>query len=290
MNKQVIIGEHVLSQYNPPFLIAEIGINHNGDLEIAKKLIDEACAAGFHAVKFQKRTVDVVYSKEELERPRESPFGKTNGDLKRGLEFGRKEYDEINRYCSEKRVIWLCSPWDVESVDFLLNYDPPAIKIASACITDRELLRKVNEAALPVLLSTGMSTIEQIDSAIAMLSNCGIVLLHTTSTYPSEDEELNLAAIRSLEERYKIPIGYSGHEVGVLPSVFAVVAFGAVCIERHITLNRAMWGSDQAASLEPDGMRRLVKYVKLWSVAQGDGVKRVFDREVPIMQKLRRFL
>jgi N-acetylneuraminate synthase len=284
----VKIKDHTLQDFETPFFIAEIGINHNGSLETAFRLIDEAKAAGFDAVKFQKRTVDIVYSAEELAKPRTSPFGETNGDLKRGLEFGKKEYDAIDQYCKANDILWFASPWDVESVRFLKQYDLPAIKIASASLTDGDLLDEAKAMGVPVLLSTGMSTLEQIDVAVKRLAGADVVLLHTTSTYPSQDDELNLAVIATLRERYKLPIGYSGHEVGVMPSVYAAVAFGACCIERHITLNRAMWGSDQAASLEPDGMRRLIKNVKLWSIAKGDGVKRLYDSEVPVMLKLRR--
>jgi N-acetylneuraminate synthase len=288
MIKPLKIKDHVLEDFQPPFFIAEIGINHNGSLETAFRLIDEAKAAGFDAVKFQKRTVEIVYSPEELAKPRTSPFGETNGDLKRGLEFGKKEYDAIDQYCKEKEILWFASAWDVESIKFLQQYDLPAIKVASASLTDGDLLDASKALGIPVLLSTGMSTVEQIDVAVNRLEGAELALMHTTSTYPSQDDELNLAVIQTLRERYQLPIGYSGHEVGVMPSVYAVVAYGACCIERHITLNRAMWGSDQAASLEPDGMRRLIKNVKLWHTAKGDGVKRLYDSEVPVMLKLRR--
>ena len=283
------IGKFSIGPNCPPFLIAEIGINHNGDIGIAKKLIDEAKSAGFHAVKFQKRTVDVVYSPEELAKPRQSPFGETNGDLKRGLEFGEKEYDEIDAYCRASDILWFASPWDVGSLEFLSRYNQPAVKIASACLTDTALLDAAKATGAPILLSTGMSTMEQVEAAVTRLGDAKVALLHTTSTYPSNDAELNLSVIPTLRERFGLPVGYSGHEVGVMPSVFAVAVFGACCVERHITLNRAMWGSDQAASLEPEGMSRMVKYISQWAVVRGDGVKRLYDSEVPVMQKLRRF-
>ena len=288
MSKKIQIKGHELQDGATPFLIAEIGINHNGDLDIARKLIDEAKSAGFDAVKFQKRTVDLVYTPEELAKSRTSPFGETNGDLKRGLEFGKAEYDQIDAYCRETGILWFASAWDCESIEFLKQYDQPCTKIASASLTDGDLLKSAKSMNVPILLSTGMSTIEQVDVAVERLAGSEFALLHTTSTYPSKDDELNLAVIETLRARYDVPIGYSGHEVGVMPSVFSVTSFGACCVERHITLNRAMWGSDQAASLEPEGMRRLVKYIHQWTVVKGDGVKRLYDSEVPVMQKLRR--
>ena len=286
--ESIMIGGRKVGGDAPCYLIAEIGINHNGDIEIAKKLIDKAVQFGFDAVKFQKRTVEIVYSAEELARTRESPFGTTNGDLKRGLEFGFAEYQEIDRYCREKHIQWFCSPWDEKSVDFLEPFNPVAYKIASASLTDYGLLTHIKATGRPILLSTGMSTLEEIDRAVQALDGAELLILHTTSTYPSKDHELNLSVIESLRRRYNRPIGYSGHEVGVLPSVFAVAAFGACVVERHITLDRAMWGSDQAASLEPRGMELLARYIKMWPECRGDGIKRVLDAEIPIKQKLRR--
>ena len=271
-----------------PYLIAEIGINHNGDIDIAKKLIDKAVEFGFDAVKFQKRTIEIVFTPEELARSRESPFGATNGDLKRGLEFGVEEYREIDSYCRSKNIQWFCSPWDEQSVDFLEPFNPVCYKVASASLTDQGLLRRIKATGRPILLSTGMSTIEEVDKAVDTLSSTELLIMHTTSTYPSKDEELNLAVIDTLRNRYKVPIGYSGHEVGVMPSLMAIVGFGACAVERHITLDRAMWGSDQAASLEPRGMELLAKYTKQWLTVRGDSTKRVLDSEVPIQQKLRR--
>jgi N-acetylneuraminate synthase len=272
---------------NHTFVVAEIGINHNGDVALAKKLIDAAVAAGCDAVKFQKRTVSRVYSREELARPRESPFGRTNGDLKRGLEFGFDEYVSIDRHCREKGVPWFASCWDVESVDFIAAFEPPCLKISSACLTDDELLRHHRRTGLPVFLSTGMSSLKEIDHAIDVLGAQRLVLLHCTSVYPSRPEELNLRMIGTLRERYGVPIGYSGHEVGLYTTV-AAVALGACVVERHLTLDRTLWGTDQAASVEPGGFARLVKDIRAVEVALGDGVKQVYPSEFPVREKLRR--
>lgn len=287
MIKPVQIGDRLVGPGHPTYIVAEIGINHNGDIDLAKKLIDEAHRAGCDAVKFQKRTVDVVYSPQELARPRESPFGETNGDLKRGLEFGVDEYTEIDRYCRAKNIVWFASCWDEFSVDLLEQFDPPCHKIASASLTDDDLLRRHRRTRRPMLVSTGMSLLEQIDHAVEVLGKDELVLLHTTSTYPSALEELNLRVIPRLAERYGVPVGYSGHEVGLYTTV-AAVALGACVVERHITLDRAMWGSDQSASVEPQGFARLVKDIRAVETALGDGVKRLYDSEVPIRQKLRR--
>lgn len=278
------------STTQPPFIIAEIGINHNGDLNTALRLIDAAKLAGANAVKFQKRTVSTVYSESELALPRESPFGNTNGDLKRGLEFGDEEYRRISQYCRERDLLWTASCWDEESVEFIEALDPEFWKIASASLTDDNLLRVTREAARDkwVLLSTGMSTLDEIDHAIDVLGNERLVILHCQSTYPTRDlAELNLRGIITLRERYNIPVGYSGHEVGLATTV-AAVALGACVLERHITLDRAMWGSDQAASVEPDGFRRLVKDAHSVFLALGDGVIVCTPSEIPVKQKLRR--
>jgi N-acetylneuraminate synthase len=289
MSKDTItIGNRRVGTGEPCYLVAEIGINHNGDIDIAKKLIDKAVGFGFDAVKFQKRTVNVVYSAEELARPRESPFGTTNGELKHGLEFGLQEYREIDRYCSEKGIHWFCSPWDEGSVDFLEQFNPVCYKIASACLTDAGLLDRIRQTGRPIILSTGMSTLDEIDWAVQRLNGTELMLMHTTSTYPSKDEELNLAVIGMLRKRFGLPIGYSGHEVGLMPSVFAVTGYEACAVERHITLDRSMWGSDQAASLEPRGMELLANYVRLWPVAKGSADKQLLESEVPVKQKLRR--
>jgi len=276
---------------NQCYIVSEIGINHNGQIEIAKQLINMAKGAGCDAVKFQKRTVDVVYTPEELSRPRENPFGTTNGDLKRGLEFGKDEYDEIDRYCKEVGIEWFASPWDEGSVDFLMQYDIPYIKIASACITDKELLRHCIETKKPLLISTGMADFSLIKSVVEKVRDMGGsvgCLYHCVSTYPSRSDELNLMGIQTLKEQFPdIPIGYSGHEVGVATTVMASV-LGAVSVERHITLDRAMWGSDQAASLELPGLSRLVRDLRVWEIARGDGVINMHEREKPIESKLRR--
>jgi N-acetylneuraminate synthase len=271
----------------PCYVIAEIGINHNGDIDIAKRLISIAIGAGCNAVKFQKRTIEVVYSAEELARPRESPFGTTNGDLKRGLEFGYEEFVELDRYCREVKMPWFASCWDEASVDLIQRFDVPCFKIASASLTDDNLLRHTRATGKPILLSTGMSTVPEIDHAVDVLGKDNLVLLHACSTYPAYYEELNLKAIATLRERYGLPIGYSGHETG-LPSTVAAAALGACVIERHITTDRALWGSDQAASLEPNGITKLVSYIRLVEKSMGDGVKRVLEREQPILKKLRR--
>ena len=283
----VRVGTKLIGPGNPCFVIAEIGINHNGDIELAKKLIAVAVAAGCDAVKFQKRTVDVVYTAEELAKPRENPFGPTNGDLKRGLEFTQEEYEELNRYCLELRIPWFASCWDEASVDFIQHFNPPCYKIASASLTDDNLLRYTRATGKPILLSTGMSTIEEVDHAVEVLGKKDLILLHACSTYPAYYEELNLRVIPLLRERYGLPVGYSGHETG-LPSTLAAVALNASVVERHITMDRSMWGSDQAASLEPGGITKLVGQIRLVEKSMGDGVKRVLEREQPIIHKLRR--
>jgi N-acetylneuraminate synthase len=272
---------------SPCYVVAEIGINHNGDLGIAKRLIEVAVASGCSAVKFQKRTVDVVYSAAELARLRESPFGTTNGELKRALEFGKEQYAEIDALCKKSGIVWFASPWDEASVDFLEQFAVPCHKIASASLTDDNLLRHMRKTKKPIILSTGMSTMAQIDHAVEVLGRDNLVILHSTSTYPAGYDELNLKVIPVLAQRFGVPVGYSGHETGIASSV-AAVALGAAMLERHLTLDRAMWGSDQAASLEPNGMQRLVRDIRLVETSFGDGKKRLFDREKPIMEKLRR--
>jgi len=287
MSKEVKLGHKFTGVGHPVFITAEIGINHNGDIDIAKKLIDKSVKAGCDAVKFQKRTVDVVYTPEELARPRENPFGPTNGDLKRGLELGLKEYKEIDRYCKEKNILWFASCWDEGSVDFIEQFDPPCYKVPSACLTDKDLLKHIRDKNRPIILSTGMSSMQQIKDAIEIIGTENTIITQCTSTYPSDISELNLNVIKTYIESFDCPVGYSGHEVGLIASV-AAVALGAVYIERHITLNRAMWGSDQAASVEPEGMRRLVRYIRSIETALGDGVKTVHQKEIPILKKLRR--
>jgi N-acetylneuraminate synthase len=287
MIQPIQIQKHKIGPDQPCFIIAEIGINHNGDVELAKKLIAAAVVAGCDAVKFQKRTVDVVFTKEELDRPRESPFGTTNGQLKYGLEFNEAQYREIDTYCREHGILWTASCWDEGSVDFMEKFNPAFYKIASASLTDDNLLRHTRKTGKPLILSTGMSSLEEIDHAVEVLGKDNLMLMHCTSTYPSKLEELNLRGIKSLEARYQIPVGYSGHEVGLATSLAAAV-LGACSIERHLTLDRSMWGSDQAASIEPQGMHRLVRDIRGVEVAMGDGVKRVYESEIPIRAKLRR--
>jgi N-acetylneuraminate synthase len=283
----VKVGKRLIGQDQPCFIVAEIGINHNGDIDLAKRLISVAVAAGCDAVKFQKRTVEVVYTPEELAKPRENPFGPTNGDLKHGLEFEQEDYEEINAFCKSVKMCWFGSPWDEGAVDFLEQFAVPVHKIASASLTDDNLLRHVRRTGKPIILSTGMSTYAEIDHAVGVLGKEDLVLMHATSTYPADYEELNLRAIPAMIERYGVPVGYSGHETGI-PSSVCAAAIGACCVERHITMNRAMWGSDQAASLEPNGISRLVRDIRLWEQSKGDGIKRVYEREVPIIKKLRR--
>jgi len=283
----VRIGDKVVGDGKPCYVIAEIGINHNGDIDLAKRLISVAVGAGCDAVKFQKRTVEVVYSAEELAKPRESPFGTTNGDLKRGLEFGLEEFQEIDRYCREVKIPWFASCWDEASVDVIASFGVPCFKIASASLTDDNLLRHTRKTGKSVVLSTGMSSLEEIDHAVEVLGKSDIIILHSCSTYPAYYEELNLRAIQTLRDRYRVPVGYSGHETG-LPSSVAAAVLGACMVERHITLDRSMWGSDHAASLEPNGITRLVRDIRLIEKSMGDGVKRVLEREQPVIKKLRR--
>jgi len=283
----VKVGNKLLGADQPCYVIAEIGINHNGDIDLAKRLISVAVAAGGDAVKFQKRTVDIVYTEKELATPRPNPWGDTNGDLKRGLEFGEEEYDEISNFCRSVKIDWFVSPWDEKSVDFMEKYDTPVYKIASASLTDDNLLRHVRTTGKPVIASTGMSTYAEIDHAVEVLGKKDLILMHTTSTYPAKYEQLNLRAIPAMSERYGVPVGYSGHETGI-PTTVAAAVLGACCVERHITMDRAMWGSDQSASLEPNGISRLVRDIRLVEQSLGDGIKRVYEEEVPVMKKLRR--
>ena len=288
MKPQVRIAGRPVGSGHPCYLVAEIGINHNGDLEIAKMLMQLAKRAGFEAVKFQKRTIEVVYTSEELAKPREHPWGTTNGDLKRHLEFGQDDYSQIDRFARELGIVWFASCWDEGSVDFIDRFDPPAYKIASPSLTDDALIRYMRSKGKPIILSTGMSTPAQIDHAVEVLGTNHLILLHSSSTYPAKYEELNLACIRAFQERYPtVPVGYSGHETG-LASTVAAVALGASLVERHITLDRAMFGTDQAASLGPSGFEKLIRDIRLAETAIGDGVKRILDGEIPIMKKLRR--
>ncbi|WP_186388527.1 N-acetylneuraminate synthase family protein [Stappia sp. TSB10P1A] len=272
-------------------VVAEIGINHNGSIDLALEMIRAAHRVGCDAVKFQKRTVDVVYSAEELSRPRKSPLGETNGDLKRGLEFGRAEYERIAALCAELGIVWYASPWDEAAVDFLVALDVPYLKIASASVTDRELLVHAARSGVPLLISTGMCNLKMVEAAVEAIEEAGgqiACLYHCTSTYPALPEEINLAGISTLRERFPhLKIGYSGHEEGILPSILSI-AFGAVSVERHFTLDRTMWGSDQSASIDVAQMKEMIAGIRLAEKVRGDGVIDIYARERPVMEKLRR--
>jgi N-acetylneuraminate synthase len=284
---KVSVSNRLVGDGEPCLTIAEIGINHNGEFDVARKLISTALLSGCNAVKFRKRTISVVYTAEDLTKPPENPFGPTNGDLKRGLELGEDDYRAIDEYCKLHNISWFASCWDKGSVDFIGRFNPLCFKIASASLTDDSLLRHHCKLGTLIILSTGTSTLDEIDHGVEVLSRQDLALMHTTSTYPSKVEELNLAVIRALKRRYEVPVGYSGHEVGLATTV-AAVALGACMIERHISLDRAMWGSDQAASVELQGFARMVRDVRAVEQATGDGVKRVYDSELPVRQKLRR--
>jgi N-acetylneuraminate synthase len=281
------IKNYEVGSPNPVFVMAEIGINHNGDLGIAKQLIAAAKQAGCDAVKFQKRTIDVVYTPQELAALRESPFGKTNGDLKRGLELSLEDYKEIDRFCKEIDILWSASPWDEASVDFLASFDVPFYKIAAASITDAGLLKKINAMGKPVLMSIGMSELEEIDKAVALLDKKNLIIMHCVSQYPAEPENINLKVIHTLKERYGTLIGYSGHELDTIISV-AAAAMGACVVERHFTLDRKMWGSDHKASIEPAEMTEMIKSIRLTESALGDPIPHCLPVEVPVKAKLRR--
>lgn len=271
------------------FITGEIGINHNGDLENAFGLIDIAAEAGCDAVKFQKRTPEVCTPRDQWDIERDTPWGRmTYIDYRHRVEFGVEEYQAIDERCREKGIVWFASPWDVESVDFLEQFDLPGHKVASASLTDDELLRRLRATGRTIILSTGMSTPRQIRHAVEVLGSDNIVLLHATSTYPAKNTELNLRMIHTLQREFpNVPIGYSGHETG-LQTTLAAVALGAGFVERHITLDRAMWGSDQAASVEPQGLTRLVRDIRAIEESLGDGVKQVYEGEKAAMKKLRR--
>ena len=270
------------------YIIAEIGINHNGDLAIAKKLIDVAVLSGCDAVKLQKRTPELCVPPEQRSLTRETPWGiMTYMEYRHRVEFGEKEYAVISDYCRDKGIHWFVSAWDVPSVDFMEQFDPVCYKVASASLTDGALLARLRETGRPLILSTGMSTMDQIRTAVNSVDRSRLILTHTTSAYPCKPEELNLRMIPTLQEEFDVPIGYSGHEVG-LQTTYAAVVLGACCVERHITLDRAMWGSDQAASVEPSGFMRLVRDIRTIEAAMGDGRKVVYASELPVMKKLRR--
>jgi len=271
------------------YVIAEIGINHNGSLEVARKLIEGAAQAGCDAVKFQKRTPELCVPMDQRQIERDTPWGRmTYMDYRYKVEFSFDEYSEIDAYCREQGIAWFASCWDEEAVDFMEQFNPPCYKAASASLTDLALLKKTKATGRPLIISTGMSTMEEVDAAVNELGRDNLLIAHTNSTYPCPVEELNLRMIHTLQQRYpENPIGYSGHEVG-LATTWAAVALGATFVERHVTLDRAMWGSDQAASVEISGMSRLVSNIRDIEQSLGDGVKRVYDGEAAARKKLRR--
>jgi len=290
MTNKVSVGKKAIGAGEPVYIIAEIGINHNGDIEIAKQLMDVAVETGCDAVKFQKRTPEICVPEEQKSIPRETPWGSmTYFEYKKRIEFEQKEFEQIDSYAKKIGIDWFASPWDVPSVDFLEGFDVPCQKIASACLTDSELLTAINKTKTTTILSTGMSSMQEIDKAVSLLNDVPLAIAQATSTYPAEASELNLRAIQTFAEKYKVPVGYSGHERGLQVTI-AAVALGATFIERHITLDRSMWGTDHSASLEPEGLKKLVRDIRIIELALGDGKKKVYDSEIPIRAKLRRVL
>lgn len=288
MATDVKIGNHILGKGHPTYVVAEIGINHNGDLDVAKQLIKKASEAGVDAVKFQKRTPELCVPPEQRNQMRETPWGYiTYLDYRYKVEFEKDEYTEIDQYCKACGIDWFASVWDEPSVAFMEQFNPVAYKVPSASLTDHSLLNELKATNRPLIVSTGMSTMDQIRAAVQGIGRENLILTHATSTYPCDPKELNLKMIETLAKEFDVPIGYSGHEVGLVPSVVAV-AFGACLVERHITLDRAMWGSDQAASVEPSGFERLVKYIRVIEEAVGDGEKKVYESELSSLKKLRR--
>jgi N-acetylneuraminate synthase len=287
MPETVLIADRKVGANQPVFIIAEIGINHNGNLEIAKKLIEAAFAAGCDAVKFQKRTPDLCIPDSYRGILRETPWGIISYlEYRQQIEFRENEYRQIDSYCSQIGIPWFASCWDLPSVEFMASFNPPCYKVSSAMLTNHDLIRRINSKGVPVILSTGMSTMAEIRQASALVDPQNLLIAHCTSSYPSKNEELNLRMIQTLMDEFNNPIGYSGHEVG-LQTTLAAVVLGASFIERHITLDRAMWGSDQAASVEPHGFARLVRDIRVIESALGDGVKRVYDSELAVRDKLR---
>jgi N-acetylneuraminate synthase len=286
--KPVKIGNKTVGPGNPCYVIAEIGINHNGDIDIAKQLIKMSAEAGCDAVKFQKRTPELCVPLDQRNVIRETPWGQmTYMDYRYKVEFDESQYQDLANYASSLNVHLFASPWDVESVDFMVKMKHPVIKIPSASITDLELLEKIASTKLPVIMSTGMSTMDQIDKAVSVLNKENLLIAHSTSAYPCDPAELNLKMIPVLQDRYQVPIGYSGHETGLQTTV-AAVALGACFVERHVTLDRAMWGSDQSASVEPTGVQRLVRDIRTVESAIGDGIKKVYESELKPMSRLRK--
>lgn len=288
MNTNLTVGSTEIGKNRPVYIIAEIGINHNGDIAIAKQLMDVAAQSGCNAVKFQKRTPAICVPEDQKSQMRETPWGTmTYLEYKERTEFGQSEYEQIDAYAKKLNIHWFASPWDLPSIDFLLGFNPVCIKVASASLTDTALLSKIAATKVPLILSTGMSTMAEIESAVALISNTQFGLAHATSTYPCQPTELNLRMIQTLDSKFKVPVGYSGHETGLATTV-AAVAMGATFIERHITLDRSMWGTDHSASVEPTGLDRLVRDIRNTEAALGNGVKCVFDSELPVKARLRR--
>ena len=288
MSHVVQIGEKLVGTGQTVYIVAEIGINHNGDIKIAKSLIDAAVKAGCDAVKFQKRTPEICVPAEQRDQMRRTPWGYISYmEYRHKVEFGIDEFKEIDNYCREKDITWFASCWDEPSVDFIEQFNPPCYKIPSAALTDAELLKYHRSTNRLLILSTGMSTLDQIKAAVQLIGEEDLILLHCNGTYPCPPNQLNLRTITTLSDIFDCPIGYSGHEVG-LPTTLAAVTLHACFIERHITLDRAMWGSDQAASVEPQGFERLVKYIRTVESSLGDGVKRVYPGEKTAMERLRR--
>jgi len=289
MKREIEYSKGKIGDGYPVFVIAELGINHNGSLDIAKKLIEGAKAAGCNAVKFQKRTPEICVPKDQWDNERDTPWGRmTYIDYRHKVEFTKDDYSAINKFCKEKGIIWFASCWDEEAVDFIEQFDVPIYKTASASLTDKVLLLKLQKLNKPLIISTGMSTIEEIEEAEKIFNKKNILIAHATSSYPCSNDELNLKMITTLRGKYpSIPIGYSGHETGLSPT-WAAVALGANFVERHITLDRAMWGSDQAASVEVNGFHRLVRNIRDVETALGDGVKRVYSSELSARTKLRK--
>ncbi|HVO10467.1 MAG TPA: N-acetylneuraminate synthase family protein [Vicinamibacteria bacterium] len=285
----VRVGDRWVGEGEPVFVVAEIGINHNGSLEVARKLIDGAVLAGADAVKFQKRTPELCVPRDQWQLERETPWGRmTYLDYRRRVEFGEREYAAIDRHCRERGILWFASCWDEEAVAFMERFDPPCYKAASASLTDHDLLRRKKATGRPLILSTGMSTLQEIQDGVEVTGRENLLIAHATSTYPCPVDQLNLRMIGTLRRLYpECPIGYSGHETGLSPT-WAAVTLGATFVERHITLDRAMWGSDQAASVEIGGLMRLVSNIRDIERSLGDGIKRVYPGELPQIQKLRR--
>jgi N-acetylneuraminate synthase len=290
MSKTLKIGNRLIGEGQSTYIIAEIGINHNGDLDTAKDMIRAAYNAGADAVKFQKRTPELCVPPEQRTQMRETPWGYISYlDYRYKVEFGETEYREIDLLCKSLGVDWFASVWDTESVNFLEAFEPICYKVPSASLTDHELLKKLVSTGRPLIVSTGMSTMQEIRTSMALIPIDRLLITHTTSAYPCAPDELNLRMIDTLKKEFDCPIGYSGHEVGLIPSVVSV-SLGACLVERHFTLDRAMWGGDQAASVEPGGFERMVKYIRVTEQSLGDGIKKVYDSEIPIRKKLRRVL